>query len=312
MNICEGDNDFTLELINLNKNYGNFKVLKNINLKIPQGVIYGFIGENGAGKTTTMNIICGLKKASSGQVIFCEKELNYDDERKSIGYLPQQPKFYNYMRVKEYLDFILSLSPSKDSSFSRDELLSVVGLKEASNKTIKTLSGGMLQRLGIATAICNNPKIVILDEPTSALDPEGRREVMNIIRSLKKRGMTVFFSTHLLSDAEDICDYITIIHKGEIVTSTTLDSLKKQYSSFYYEVIFDGCVQKQNYPQFIKNIKQNEEIMLIYVDNTLKDECDLFRYLVSLNTPIKSFTKKEVSLEDIFFNLVKAGVCNDI
>jgi len=297
--------EFTLELESINKSYGDSQVLSNINLKIPKGVIYGFIGENGAGKTTTMNIICGLKKASSGNVIFCGKELNYDDERKSIGYLPQQPKFYGYMKVREYLDFILSISPSKDTSFSRDELLTIVGLKDATNKIVKTLSGGMLQRLGIAIAICNNPKLVILDEPTSALDPEGRREVMNIIKNLKEKGMTIFFSTHLLSDVENICDYITIIHKGAILTSTTLASLKEQYSASYYNVVFDGYVKNENYPQFIKNIKQNDEVTSIFVDNTLKDECDLFRYLLSLNIPIKSFIKKEVSLEDIFFTIIK-------
>lgn len=305
-------NKFTLELRNLNKTYGNSQVLKNINLKIPQGVIYGFIGENRAGKTTTINIICGLKKASSGNIIFCGKELNYDDERKSIGYIPQQPKFYGYMKVKEYLDFILSLSPSKDTSFSRDELLSIVGLKDAANKTVKTLLGGMIQRLGIAVAICNNPKLVILDEPTSALDPEGRREVMNIIKNLKERGMTVFFSTHLLSDAENICDYITIIHKGQILTSTTLATLKEQYSSCYYQVVFDGYVKNKDYPQFIKNIKQNEKVTSIFVDNTLKDERDLFIYLLSFNMPIKIFIKKEVSLEDIFFTLIKGGAQGDI
>jgi ABC-2 type transport system ATP-binding protein len=313
MKTSEGAADeFTLKISNLNKSYGTLAVLKNINLKIPKGVIYGFIGENGAGKTTTMNIICGLKKPSSGSVIFHGKELKYDDERKSIGYLPQQPKFYSYMKVKEYLDFILSLSHVMDTSFSRDELLSIVGLKDDSNKTIKALSGGMRQRLGIAVAICNNPKLVILDEPTSALDPEGRREVMNIIKSLKARGMTVFFSTHLLSDIENICDYITIIHKGEIIISTTLLELKNRYDSSYYEVVFDRYVENKNYPEFIKNIKQDQNRSLIYVDNTLEDEGDLFKYLLSLNTPIKSFVKKEVSLEDIFFTIIKGGVPNDI
>lgn len=305
-------NEFSLELSGLNKSYRNANVLKDINLKIPQGVIYGFIGENGAGKTTTMNVICGLKKPTSGKVIFCGKELNYDDERKAIGYLPQQPKFYSYMKVKEYLDFILSLSHSNETSISRDELLSIVGLRDSINKTVKNLSGGMLQRLGIAVAICNNPKLVILDEPTSALDPEGRREVMGIIKNLKERGMTVFFSTHLLSDVENICDYITIIHKGELLISSSLESLKERYSSCYYEVVFDGKVENNNPPSFIKNITQKEKVTLIYVDNTLKDERDLFRYLLTLNTPIKSFEKKEVSLEDIFFNIIKGGDHNDI
>lgn len=305
-------NNDALRLINLNKSYGKFQILKDINLNIPKGSIYGFIGENGAGKTTTMNLICGLKKPSSGKIIFDGEVLNYDDERKSIGYLPQQPKFYSYMKVKEYIDFILSLYPLKEENFSRDELLYIVGLKGTENKKIKSLSGGMLQRLGIAVAICNNPKLVILDEPTAALDPEGRREVMKIIKSLKERGMTVFFSTHLLSDVENICDYITIIHKGKILISTTLQSLKDEYSFCYYEVIFNESVEIKSYPQFIKGIKQDKGRTIMLVDNTLDDEGVLFRYLLSLNTPIKSFIKKEVSLEDIFFTIIKGGVKGDI
>ncbi|GKU30351.1 ABC transporter ATP-binding protein [Clostridium folliculivorans] len=303
---------FTLELNALSKNYGKTQVLKDINIKIPRGVIYGFIGENGAGKTTTMNIICGLKKPSSGKVIFRGSELSYDKEREAIGYLPQQPKFYSYMKVQEYLNFILSLSEAKDKAFSLEELLSIVGLKDASKKTIKTLSGGMLQRLGIAVAICNNPELVILDEPSSALDPEGRREVMNIIKGLKDRGMTVFFSTHLLSDAENNCDYITIIHKGEILASTTLSSLKDKYGACYYEVKFGDKVDPKSYPSFIKDINIKDDITQIYTDSTLTDERDLFNYLLSLNSPIKAFTKKEVSLEDIFFTIIKGGVISDL
>ncbi|GKU24246.1 ABC transporter ATP-binding protein [Clostridium folliculivorans] len=303
---------FTLELNALSKNYGKTQVLKDINIKIPRGVIYGFIGENGAGKTTTMNIVCGLKKPSSGKVIFRGSELSYDKEREAIGYLPQQPKFYSYMKVQEYLNFILSLSEAKDKAFSLEELLSIVGLKDASKKTIKTLSGGMLQRLGIAVAICNNPELVILDEPSSALDPEGRREVMNIIKGLKDRGMTVFFSTHLLSDAENICDYITIIHKGEILASTTLSSLKDKYGACYYEVKFGDKIDPKSYPSFIKDINIKDDITQIYTDSTLTDERDLFNYLLSLNSPIKAFTKKEVSLEDIFFKIIEGGVIIDL
>lgn len=302
----------TLLIENLCKNYSNSKILKDINLNIPTGVIYGFIGENGAGKSTTMDIICGLKKATSGKITFCGEQINYDDERKSIGYLRQNPKFYSYMRVYEYLDFILSLSAKKKSSFTRDELLLIVGLKDASKKKIRTLSGGMLQRLGIAVAISNNPKLVVLDEPTSALDPEGRRDVMNIIKSLKERGMTVFFSTHLLTDVENICDYITIIHKGEIITSTTLEELKNKYASSYYRVLFYRNVEIKNHPNFIKKIEQKDSKALIYVDDTLQDEAELFKFLVSLDTPIKSFEKRQVSLEDIFFSLINGGESNDL
>ena len=300
-----------LTLRKINKSYNGVQTLKNIDLDIPKGVIYGFIGENGAGKTTTMNIICGLKNSTSGKVIFNNKELNYHEERKYIGYLPQQPKMYSYMTCKEYLKFIISLEKTKDISLEIDELLTIVGLLDAKNKKIKALSGGMLQRLGIAAAICNNPRLVILDEPTSALDPEGRREVMEIIKSLKEKGMTVFFSTHLLSDAENICDFITIIHKGEILVSSTLEAIKDNYNNSYYEIVFEKDIQEKikeiGHPSFINNIICEDDKSIIMVHNILKDEREFYGYLLSLNTGIKSVTKKESSLEDIFFKVIKDG-----
>lgn len=306
------ENEFILKIEDLSKSYGSTTIIKNMNLEIPKGVIYGFIGENGAGKTTTMNMICGLKKSSCGKIIFNDKELKYDDKRENIGYLPQQPKFYEYMSVKEYVDSILSLSKDRNNIFTRDELLSIVGLLESSNKIIKTLSGGMKQRLGIAVAICNNPKLVILDEPTSALDPEGRREVMNIIKKLKEKGMTIFFSTHLLSDVENICDYITIIHKGEILSSTTLQKLKRENSRIYYEVIFEENLEIKEYPNFIDKVEIDNKKTSIYVNEKLNDEREIFKYLLSLNIGIKSFVKKEISLEDIFFKIIRGGAQNDI
>lgn len=295
--------DTILEIKNLNKSYGNSNILKDINLTVPKGCIYGFIGENGAGKTTTMNIISGLKKASSGEIIFLGKDITTDSERNNIGYLVQQPRFYEYMTINEYLDFITSLS--KDKSFSKEELIEIVGLSEAKNKTISKLSGGMRQRLGIAVAICNNPKLVILDEPTSALDPEGRVQVMNIIKKLKEKGMTVFFSTHLLSDVENICDYITILHKGEVKVSTTIKELKEKYASSYYEVEFSDYIEKKNYPQFIKNVQETVNKTIFYVDNSLNDERKILEHVLSFNSPIKSFVKKELTLEDIYFKVIK-------
>lgn len=304
--------EFILELLELNKRYNDYEALKDINLKIPKGVIYGFIGENGAGKTTTMNIICGLKKASSGKVIFDGKEIGYDEERKEIGYLPQHPKMYPYMRVKEYLNFILSLSEVNENNFTADELIEIVGLSHAENRKVKALSGGMLQRLGIAVAISNNPKLVILDEPTSALDPEGRKDVMDIIKKLKQKGMTIFFSTHLLTDAENICDYITIIKEGELVISTTIEKIKNNNYELHYEVKFGSEVEVKDTPKFIKGIKRETDKIIFLVDKELDDEREMFEYLLTLRSPIKSFVKKESSLEDIFFKLTKGGENNDL
>lgn len=306
-------NEPLLNLEKINKSYNGVQTLSDIDLTIPSGVIYGFIGENGAGKTTTMNIICGLKNSSSGKVIFDKKELRYDEERDNIGYLPQQPKMYGFMTCCEYLEFIASLK--KDNNIKVEDLLEIVGLSDAKNKKIKALSGGMKQRLGIAAAISNNPKLVILDEPTSALDPEGRREVMSIIKSLKEKGMTIFFSTHLLSDVESICDMITIIHKGKILLSSTLDKIKDAYKNSYYEVVFfkEAKKIKENLPpSFIKSIDFDGDKTIIVVKNKLEDEREIYEYLLSLDTPIKSVAKKESTLEDIFFKVIKEGEKIDI
>jgi ABC-2 type transport system ATP-binding protein len=124
--------------------------------------------------------------------------------------------------------------------------------------------------------------------------------------------MTVFFSTHLLSDVENICDYITIIHKGEIISSTTLSYLKDMYGASYYEVEFSNKVEPKNHPNFIKEIRTKDDMTLIFTDNTLTDERDMFNYLLSLGSPIKGFEKKEVSLEDIFFTIINGGAKNDL
>lgn len=300
-----------LELKQITKKYEEITVLNNINIAIEKGIIHGFIGENGAGKTTTMNIICGLKKPSNGTVFFDNEELLYEATRTSIGYLPQHPKMYGYMKVKEYLDFILSLSPCDDIAINSETLLDVVGLTNEANKKVQNLSGGMMQRLGIASAISNNPKLVILDEPTSALDPEGRREIIDIIKKLKKRGMTVFFSTHLLTDVEHICDNITIIHKGNIVITAPLSEIKNKYGECFYEIEFNEEVDinflENGCPSFISTFEKKGNSIILHVTNYLEDETVLYQYLISLKIGFKSLCRKELTLEDIYFKIIREG-----
>lgn len=295
-----------LELIDVEKDYESFKALNKVSFSIKKGEIYGFVGENGAGKTTTMNIICGLSRASSGKVIFKGEELKFQDVRKEIGYLPQSPKFYDYMRVREYMDFIITSCGLVDKDHKyREEILQTVGLKNAGNKFIKGLSGGMKQRLGIGAAICGDPSLIILDEPTSALDPEGRRDVLNIIKTLKDKGMTIFFSTHLLKDAESICDYITVLHKGEVIKSSSMESLKKENTSVYYEIEYSGDLEVKELPSFINSINHENGKIIINVKSPLQYENHLYEFLLSLKVMIKNVKKKEFSLEDAFFQIIK-------
>ena len=222
-----------LSISGLSKSFGNNKVIDNISFDVPEGSIFGFIGANGAGKTTTMNMVLGFLEIDSGEIIACDESVRLGKTVKNIGYLPDVPEYYNYMRPMEYLRLCGELSAMpKDKIRQRSgELLELVGLSNA-NRKIGGFSRGMKQRLGIAQALLGKPKLLICDEPTSALDPIGRKEILEILMTLKGQA-TVIFSTHILSDVERIADRAAILHKGKIALSGTLAELKKQHSDSY-------------------------------------------------------------------------------
>jgi len=228
-----------LSINGLSKSYGTNLVIDDISFDVPEGSVFGFIGANGAGKTTTMNMILGFLEIDSGEITVCEKKVSYGKTVGGIGYLPDVPEFYNYMRPTEYLNLcggLSGMSKEKIKERSKD-LLALVGLAEA-NRKIGGFSRGMKQRLGIAQALLGEPKLLICDEPTSALDPIGRKEILEILTAVKGEA-TVIFSTHILSDVERICDRAAILHNGRIALSGTLAELKKQHSD-NYEVEFSN------------------------------------------------------------------------
>jgi ABC-2 type transport system ATP-binding protein len=220
-----------LEIRNLSKSFGTNKVVDNISFDVPEGSVFGFIGANGAGKTTTMNMILGFLEADGGEIITCGEKVSFGETIKSIGYLPDVPEFYNYMKPIEYLTLcgkLSGMSKSKINARSK-ELLEIVGLTKA-NRRIGGFSRGMKQRLGIAQALLGEPKLLICDEPTSALDPMGRKEILDILTAVKGK-TTVLFSTHILSDMERICDRVAFLHKGKIVLASAISDLKVQHKS---------------------------------------------------------------------------------
>ena len=222
-----------LEIRNLLKSFGTNKVIDDISFDVPKGCIFGFIGANGAGKTTTMNMVLGFLETDGGEIIVCGEKVSFGKTVKGIGYLPDIPEFYNYMRPKEYLSLcgeLLGMPKPKIKSDS-EKLLDLVGLSEA-NRKIGGFSRGMKQRLGIAQALLGNPKLLICDEPTSALDPVGRKEILDILTEIKGQ-TTVIFSTHILSDVERVCDRAAILHDGKIALSGTLLELKKRHTDSY-------------------------------------------------------------------------------
>jgi ABC-2 type transport system ATP-binding protein len=214
-----------IEILGLEKTYSvGFwrkrpkRALHPLHLAIEDGEIFGFLGPNGAGKTTTLKMLMGLVFPSGGGARILGMELDDPRMKAQIGFLPEQPYFYDYLTARELLTYYGQLSGVDSRQLPRkvDSTLERVGLRDATDVQLRKFSKGMLQRAGIAQAILHDPKVVFLDEPMSGLDPMGRREVRSLIEQLKAEGKTVFFSTHILSDAEALCDRVAVINLGQL------------------------------------------------------------------------------------------------
>jgi len=216
---------FAIEIQGLSKDYafGFWKkqlrpALKPLNLAVRTGETFGFLGPNGAGKTTTLKLLMSIVSPTSGTATILGKSFLDPEVKRRIGFLPEQPYFYDYLSAPELLDYYARLSGVSLETRKQkiDGLLKRVGLGDVGNRQLRKFSKGMLQRVGIAQAIIHDPEVVFLDEPMSGLDPVGRHEVRELIQGLKDEGKTIFFSTHILSDAEALCDRVAVIHKGEL------------------------------------------------------------------------------------------------
>jgi ABC-2 type transport system ATP-binding protein len=194
------------------------RALQPLHLSVTEGEIFGFLGPNGAGKTTTLKMLMGLVFPTGGSAKILGHDWTDAEVKAQIGFLPEQPYFYDYLTAHELLNYYAQLSgvPAKERKRRIDEVLVRVGLTEVQGVQLRKFSKGMLQRVGIAQAILHDPKLVFFDEPMSGLDPVGRREVRDLMAQLKQDGKTVFFSTHILSDAEALCDRVAVINRGEL------------------------------------------------------------------------------------------------
>jgi ABC-2 type transport system ATP-binding protein len=222
-----------IEIRGLTKVYGEARALDGVDLTVEEGSIFGFLGPNGAGKTTTLRILTGLAQPTSGRVRILDRDVSgADDEvRQRIGFLPDVPGFYDWMTAGEFLRFAGGLFGLTGDPLDERVavLLDLAGLTDVTTH-IGGYSRGMKQRLGVAQALVNAPKLLMLDEPTSALDPMGRKEVLEMLASLRGR-TTVFFSTHILADVERICDTVAILDHGKVVASGPMDEIKQRYGS---------------------------------------------------------------------------------
>jgi len=223
-----------IELQNISRSFKNHfwqkkkQVLRDISLAITKGEVFGFLGPNGAGKTTTIKIITGLIKPDSGNVAIFGQAVTSMAAKKRLGFLPESPYFYEHLTGYEFLKLHALLHDLHDYKVRVDNLLTRVGLSGAQDLYLRKYSRGMLQRIGIAQALVGSPELLILDEPLTGLDPMGRKEIKDIILEEKNKGTTIFFSSHILPDAEAVCDRIGIIIEGEIKEVGQLSELLKK------------------------------------------------------------------------------------
>ncbi|MBC8059788.1 MAG: ABC transporter ATP-binding protein [Clostridiaceae bacterium] len=305
-----------LKVTNLTKSYGSLEVLKGISFEIKRGKVYGFLGQNGAGKTTTMNILTGLIDFNGGDIVYEDKDFKNDKRQilKKVGYLPQNPVFYGYMTGNEYLNFIGTLTNMSlpDIKKRTNELLEVVGLKDAGKRRLSGYSGGMKQRFGFAVSLFNKPELLFLDEPTSALDPEGRMEILDFINDLKNQGVTVFLSTHILNDIERVCDEVSIIKDGKIIVSAGLEELKNNYIQPIYDLEFENdCTKFKNILtnlNWVEDLQLNKNKLSVHVKNISLARSELLKLLVVESNPLMVFNLRKSTLEEIFLRLVNKDV----
>jgi ABC-2 type transport system ATP-binding protein len=298
-----------IQVNGLKKSFQGLEIIKGLDFSLEEGKCIALLGPNGAGKTTTLRMLSGLMKPSSGAIQFQNKPMG-DDIRKYIGYLSQYPVFYDWMSGLEFLEYVGKLGGlSKKEAKTRSlELLELVGIIDAKNRKVGKYSGGMRQRLGIAQAIIHHPQLLMLDEPVSALDPFGRREVLELLEKLKK-SMTILFSTHILNDAEEVCDEILFLHNGEIVESGTLDDLRNRHQKSKIDLEFkeepEKYLSELTVNKMIQSMKVEGTRVSLMVTNLDEAKRAIFRYADAQNWPLTKFEISRLTLEDLFMEVVQ-------
>lgn len=293
-----------LSIQNLQKSFGDKQVLQGVDLNVPEKSVFGFVGRNGAGKTTTMKAVLGLLKIDAGDIFVAGERVAYGQTptNRNVGYLPDVPEFYSFMTAKEYLTLCgesLELSASLIKKRS-EELLSLVGL-DKENHRIKGYSRGMKQRLGIAQALLGQPKLLICDEPTSALDPIGRKDILDIIQSVKEQ-TTVLFSTHILSDVEKICTDVAFLNDGKIVQQGKVSQLKNVYYAREFLIEFIKEDDGKKVLEKFDKVRQKDKNILIFQGGEDR-MLEIMRYIADTQISVSKIERIEPSMETLFLEV---------
>lgn len=289
--------------------------VRDVSLAVRCGEIMGFLGHNGAGKTTTMKCILGLIQKNSGQILFENRPLSKSSDRRQIGYLPELPYFYDHLTVLETVEFLAALYGLRGYDLRQKSATALkrVGLADRSHDKVRSLSKGLQQRLAFAQAIVNQPQMLLLDEPFSGLDPNGRAEFRELILNLHKNGTTIFLSSHILPDIQDICDRVTIMAYGSVRRELDLEELSNPRDKTYFIAIRNqpGWTELREAAEKVSNsikqdLKCSGELFEILVEN-YEDAVALMNLALSKKMTIERFGHNEKQLEDIFLEVLKEG-----
>ena len=294
-----------IEIHHLCKVFGEKVAVEDLTLNVERGEVFGFLGPNGAGKTTSVKMLLSLIQPTSGEGRLFGERLGTAAVRARVGFLPEHFRFHDWLTASEFLHLHAELyrMPAETAKRRIPELLDLVGLTPHSEKRLRAFSKGMLQRIGLAQAMLNNPELVILDEPTSGLDPVGRRLVRDIIRDMREKGTTVFLNSHLLSEVEITCDRVAFIKHGKVIHTSAIQTLieGELTVSIRARQLTPAIVQGLN--SWSSNVRLDGEHLTL----TLPGEADLpaiNRYLVENGSDVYSLQPQKISLEDLFIQIV--------
>jgi len=305
--------EFVIETTGLIKKYKSLVAVDKLDLKVEANTIHGFLGPNGAGKTTTIKVLVGLLKPDGGSVSVLGQELGWDkpDVRATIGYMPELPKLPKHLKGRELLDIYGRMygMTKEERAKQVPKLLDMVGLRERGNDLVGTYSKGMQQRLGMAQALLGEPELVILDEPSLGLDPTGMVEIREIMKEMAKEGVTIFLSSHLLHEVQQVCTHITIINKGVAVASGTLKQISAKVSGpliieAEVDKLSDAVIKKVKELPFVTNVSKDGKKLSVEVKTRDDVRSQVSQAITAGGGIVTSMNLKGESLEDIFMDLL--------
>ena len=292
-----------LSIKNLHKRYGKIHAVNNVSLEIHKGNVYGILGPNGSGKSTTLGIVLNVVNKTSGEYSWFDGTMQTHEALKKVGAIIERPNFYPYMSAKENLELVCKI---KNIDYSKiNEKLEIVGLIDRKDSKFKTFSLGMKQRLAIASALLNDPEILILDEPTNGLDPQGIHQIRDIIRLIASQGTTILLASHLLDEVEKVCSHVLVLRFGKILYSGTVDGISNQSGFFELQAESNSNLIEtlKNHPE-VEKISEAEGKVIAYFKTQLGASL-LNRYLIENGIYLNHLVFKKMSLEEQFLELTK-------